>query len=287
MTVVVRTFFLYQEIWEVVEDGYQEQEQASLSGNQLKQYKEIIKKDASALCYIQQRVNKSIFPRIFGIKKAKEAWEVLRQEFQGAGKVISIKLQTLWRDFDNLMMKETEKFQEFFSRVAEIVNQIRSYGDTIEEKKIVEKILRSLPQRFEHVVTKKFHMAKCKPAPTPVVVNGKLSKNDSIKKADETLYRKLVGSLIYLTNTRPDIVYAVSIVSRFMSEPSKLHFAAAKSILKYVKGTQSYGIFYTRDEDHNLIGYTNSDWAGSSDDRKSTSGKDKQNRIQGIFSVMY
>ena len=65
---------------------------------------------------------------------------------------MSLKSQTLWRDFDNLAMKESEKFHDFFTKVAEIVNQIKSHGYTIQEKKINEKILRSLPQKFEHIV---------------------------------------------------------------------------------------------------------------------------------------
>ena len=69
----------------------------------------------------------------------------------------------------------------------------------------------------------------------------------------------MVGSLIYLTHTRPDIVNAVSIVSRFMSEPSKDHLIAAKRILKYIKGTKSYRITYETEEDFKLTGYTNSD----------------------------
>ncbi|XP_057537921.1 secreted RxLR effector protein 161-like [Amaranthus tricolor] len=86
------------------------------------------------------------------------------------------------------------------------------------------------------------------------------------------MYRSLVGSLIYLTHTRPDIVNAVSIVSRFMSEPSKDHLTAAKRILRYIKGTKSYGIMYETEKFFKLTGYTDSDWAGSVDDRKSTSG---------------
>ena len=96
-------------------------------------------------------MSKSIYPRIFGASKAKEAWDILKNEFQGNDKVISIKLQSLWRDFDNMVMKESESIQEFLSKVAEIVNQIRSYGDTLEDKKIVQKVLRSLPPKFDHV----------------------------------------------------------------------------------------------------------------------------------------
>ena len=73
-------------------------------------------------------------------------------------------------------------------------------------------------------------------------------------------------------NTRPDIVYPASLVSRFMHDPSKLHYAAAKRILRYLQGTRKLGIKYVKEQENKLVGYTDSDWAGSIDDRKSTSG---------------
>ena len=83
---------------------------------------------------------------------AKEAWEILKNAFKGSDKVISIKLQSLWKEFDNLLMKEGESVEIFFNRVSNIINQIRSYGDTIEDKRIIQKILRSLPVKYDHIV---------------------------------------------------------------------------------------------------------------------------------------
>ena len=100
----------------------------------------------------------------------------------------------------------------------------------------------------------------------------KVVKNDGKPKVDTAMYRSLIGSLIYLTHTRPHIYNVVSIVSRFMSEPGKDHLIAAKRILRYINGTKSYGIIYETEKDFKLIGYTDSDWAGSVDDRKRTSG---------------
>ena len=77
----------------------------------------------------------------FWCYKAKDVWEILQKEFQASNKAISVKLQNLWRDFDNLTRKEIESFKDFNSRVAKIVNQIKSYEETIQEKKLVEKIL--------------------------------------------------------------------------------------------------------------------------------------------------
>lgn len=115
-------------------------------------------------------------------------------------------------------------------------------------------------------------MENGKPVATPMTVNEKLQQDDGAQKFDQKIYRSLVGSLIYLTNTRPDLIHSVSMVSRYMNEPSKLHFAAAKRILRHLQGTKNYGIKYVKEDNSKLIGYTDSDWAGSLDDRKSTSG---------------
>ncbi|XP_059076553.1 secreted RxLR effector protein 161-like [Cryptomeria japonica] len=111
----------------------------------------------------------------------------------------------------------------------------------------------------------------CKSAPTPIVIGLKLSKNDKGANVNPTLYKKLAGSLMYLTATRLDIMFGVSLISRFMESPKVIHWNARKRILKYVSGTKNYGIFYSKSNDFKLIGYTDSDCAGSIDDRKSTS----------------
>ncbi|CAN0920234.1 Retrovirus-related Pol polyprotein from transposon TNT 1-94 [Linum grandiflorum] len=151
----METIFISQDLWDIVQEGIEESPQegdSKSSDKKSKEQKENVKRNASALRIIQQAVSKTIFPRIFGIKTAKEAWEVLKNEFQGSEKAISIKRQNLWRQFDNLAMKEGESIKDFHSRVAEIVNQIKVTGETIDEKKIVERILRSLTPKFEHVV---------------------------------------------------------------------------------------------------------------------------------------
>ncbi|XP_073120811.1 uncharacterized protein [Henckelia pumila] len=154
--VQMKTLFISQDLWEIVESGIPEPADAETLATwtqaKQKEYRENIRRDAKALLFIQQGVNRSIFPRIMGAKNCKKAWDILKMEFQGSEKVISIKLQSLRRDFDNLAMKDNKDIRTFISRVFEIINQIKSYGDTVEDKKIVEKFLRSLPQKFEHVV---------------------------------------------------------------------------------------------------------------------------------------
>ena len=89
---------------------------------------------------------------------------------------------------------------------------------------------------------------------------------------DPTMYRRIVGSLIYMTITKPDLSYAVGLVSQFMQAPRKPHLDAARRILRYVKSTLQYGLFYETGVQIQLHGYTDADWAGSISDRRSTSG---------------
>jgi len=114
-------------------------------------------------------------------------------------------------------------------------------------------------------------MESCKPTPTPVTMGIKLEKEDWTKSVNPTLYKSIVGSLMYLMATHLHIMYAMILISRFMENPKSMHLQAAKRILRYVQGTIRYGIMYRKIDDFILIGYTNSDWAGSSDDRKNTS----------------
>ena len=90
-------------------------------------------KDAKALFLIQQGIVESLFPRISGATTSKKAWETLKEEFEGSEKVKAVKLQTLRRQFQNLLMKESEKIKEYFSRVVEVVNQMRTYGEDISD----------------------------------------------------------------------------------------------------------------------------------------------------------
>eukprot|EP01018_Ginkgo_biloba_P029557 Gb_20738 [translate_table: standard] len=121
-------------------------------------------------------------------------------------------------------------------------------------------------------ILKKFNMSDCKPLATLVQFGLKLSKYEDSDSVDTTLYRQLIGSLIYLSSTRPDISYAVSLVSRFMADPKIEHWKITKRILRYIRGTKDYGLQYKRTKNFRLIGYTDADWAGDIDDRKSTSG---------------
>ncbi|KAK2968675.1 hypothetical protein RJ640_001578 [Escallonia rubra] len=133
-------------------------------------------------------------------------------------------------------------------------------GIFISQKKYVQEIL------------DRFQMKNCNSVSTPTEFGLKLSKDQGGKQVNSTLYKQIVGSLMYLTTTRPDIMYSVSLISRYMENPTELHLLAAKRIFRYLKGTIDFGLLYKKGEKSYLIGFTDSDYAGDIDDWKSTSG---------------
>ncbi|KAL4025831.1 hypothetical protein IC575_014237 [Cucumis melo] len=115
-------------------------------------------------------------------------------------------------------------------------------------------------------------MSGCRPADTPIEFNCKLGNSDNQVPVDKEQYQRLVGKLIYLSHTRPDISFAVSVVSQFIQAPYEKHTEAVNIILRYLKNTSGKGLMFRKTNRKTIEAYTDSDWAGSVVDRKSTSG---------------
>jgi hypothetical protein len=118
------------------------------------------------------------------------------------------------------------------------------------------------------------NMHKCKEIATPMSATEKFSKNTGVLLDDKAAfsYRSTVGALQYLCLTRPDISFAVNRVCQFLATPTDVHWAAVKRILRYVKGTINFGLHFQRSTSTELSVYTDADWAGCPDDRRSTGG---------------
>ncbi|CAH9081989.1 unnamed protein product [Cuscuta epithymum] len=112
----------------------------------------------------------------------------------------------------------------------------------------------------------------CKPYSTPMDSKIKLSKENGTALSDPKVYRTLIGKLLYLTVTRPDIAYSVQTLSQFLAKPTDIHLNAAHRILRYLKNAPGKGLFYSINSDLKLSGYSDSDWAGCVDTRRSVSG---------------
>jgi hypothetical protein len=115
-------------------------------------------------------------------------------------------------------------------------------------------------------------MEKAKHAKTPTTSSGHLDLNEEGKTIDQKLYRSMIGSLLYLYASRPDIMLSVCMCARFQANPKECHLVAVKRILRYLVHTQNLGLWYPKGSFFDLFGYSDSDYAGCKVDRKSTSG---------------
>ncbi|XP_015166481.1 uncharacterized mitochondrial protein AtMg00810-like [Solanum tuberosum] len=122
-------------------------------------------------------------------------------------------------------------------------------------------------RKYARDLLNKFGMLNCKHAATPMNISEKLQQVNEEELTDARRFR----ILIYLTHTRPDIAYHVGVISRFMQQPSKVHYGAAKRVLRYIAGTLDFDIWYSKTDNFRLCGYTDSDWASSLDDKRSVS----------------
>ncbi|XP_026428298.1 uncharacterized protein LOC113324190 [Papaver somniferum] len=127
-------------------------------------------------------------------------------------------------------------------------------------------------KKYNLELLKKTNMLDCKPCSTPVVKESRASIHDGVLLENAAEYRTIVGSLQYLTNTIPDISFGVNYVSQFMHAPTDVHYHLVKRILRYLKGTVGVGITLHKGDISTVRAYTDSDWDGCPDTRRSTSG---------------
>lgn len=134
-------------------------------------------------------------------------------------------------------------------------------------------------ENYIHHILSRFNMTNCNPISTPSDINQKLTKQMSPKadhgnsQMQSVPYQEAVGSLLYLVQgTRPDLTFAVNNVSRFNNNPGKPHWEAVKRILRYLKGTSSLKLEYSKNDKSRIVGYSDADWGGDQDDRRSCTG---------------
>ncbi|KAG7599301.1 Integrase catalytic core [Arabidopsis suecica] len=169
-------------------------------------------------------------------------------------------------------IKEIEQFKEEMKNEFEMTDLGElSYFLGMEVTQNEEGIFLS-QENYAKKLLKKFGMQDCKSLSTPLTPHGK--KKEVLKEnlEDVTKYRSMIGGLLYLCASRPDIMYASSYLSRYMAAPTMQHYQEAKRVLRYVKGTLNYGIQFKRVEEPELVGFSDSDWGGSVEEKKSTSG---------------
>ncbi|KAI9174421.1 hypothetical protein LWI28_017005 [Acer negundo] len=124
--------------------------------------------------------------------------------------------------------------------------------------------------KYARNLVKMFGLESGKEFETPMSTTVKLGKDEKGKSVDQSLYRSMIGSLLYLTASRPDICFSVDLCARFQANPNESHLKAVKRIIRYIKRTHNLNLFYSFDTNDILVGYCDDDWAGNVNDRKST-----------------
>ncbi|KAA0063842.1 uncharacterized protein E6C27_scaffold827G00690 [Cucumis melo var. makuwa] len=196
---------------------------------------------------------------LYGLKQAPRAWyDRLTVYLRGRGYSKGEIDKTLF-----IHRKSDQLLSEFeMSMVGEL-----SYFLGLQIKQKNDGIFIS-QEKYAKNMVKKFGLGQTRNKRTPAATHVKLTKDTEDAEVDHKLYRSIVGSLLYLTASRPDIAYAVGICARYQADPRITYLEAAKRILKYIHGTSDFGMMYSYDTTPILVGYCDADWAGSADDRK-------------------
>ena len=232
---------------------------------------------------------------IYGLKQAARCWNTtLTQYLASVGYVKStaddcVYVKTMKDNFvilalyvddvipisNNILMLENEK-KQLKNQFEMVDNGCIHFilGMQITRDRI-NKVLTISHPNYLNSMLKKFNMENCRPVATPLEIGRKFQKasGDDELFGDVSLYQQAIGCLTYAaTTTRPDIAVAVSILSQYMSKPTIDHWIGVKRVLRYIRGTLNYGLSFSTGDTNGLIGYSDSDWAGDPDTRRSTSG---------------
>jgi hypothetical protein len=227
---------------------------------------------------------------LYGLKQAPRAWyECLKDFFHKNDFVMGKADSTLFthkvdKDIfvcqiyvDVIIFGSTDKkFCEEFSRIMtkrfemSMMGELKFFlGFQVKQMKKGTFIYQTM---YVKGMLKKFDMADAKPIKTPMALNGHLDLNEDGKSVDQKVYRSMIGSLLYLYASRPDIMLTVCMCARFQAHPKECHLIAVKRILRYLGHTPNLRLWYPKGSTFDLLGYSDSDYAGCKVDRKSTTG---------------
>lgn len=229
---------------------------------------------------------------LYGLKQSPRCWnQTLDSELKKMGFVQSTGDPCVYTTFndgllilavyvdDIILAGESEKAIERVKALLARRFKLKDMGElsfflgvSVKQTPTNNKIWIGQPSYTQNIL-QKFEMQNAKPTKTPVDVSLKLIKaTEECDTIDSDLYQSAVGSLLYLSSwSRPDITFAVSNVARFCARPTQQHWIAVKRIMRYLQGTKAYGLLYSSDTE-SCFGYSDADWAGDVNDRKSTSG---------------
>nr|GEW79914.1 retrovirus-related Pol polyprotein from transposon TNT 1-94 [Tanacetum cinerariifolium] len=191
---------------------------------------------------------------LYGLKQAPRAWSVDDIIFSSTHpRYIQLFFDLMKSRFEMSMMREMTCF------LGLQVNQ-SPCGIFINQSNYVLEIL------------KKYGMESCDPVGNPMEIKDKLDLDQNGTPVDAIKYRSMIGALMYLTSSRPDIVHATCLCARYQAKPTEKHLKEVKRIFRYLKGTVNTGLWYTKDSGFELTGFSDADYAGCKDSFKSTFG---------------
>jgi hypothetical protein len=227
---------------------------------------------------------------LYGLKQAPRAWYDCLKDFllKNGFEIGKVDSTLFTRKVDNQLFvcqiyvddiifgSTDETFCEEFSRVMTNRFEMSMMGELkyflgFQVKQLNEGTF-LCQTKYTQDMLKKFGMEKAKHAKTPMASSGHLDLTEEGKSVDQKLYRSMIGSLLYLCASRPDIMLSVCMCARFQGNPKECHLVAVKRILRYLVHTQNLGLWYPKGSFFDLFGYSDSDYAGCKVDRKSTSG---------------
>jgi hypothetical protein len=226
---------------------------------------------------------------LYGLKQAPRAWYECLRDFLitngfKVGKVDpTLFTKTIANDLfvcqiyvDDIIFGSTNKPTcEEFSRIMIQKFEMSMIGELkyflgFQVKQLQEGTFISQTKYIQDILTK-FGMKDAKPIKTPMGTNGHLDLDTGGKFVDQKVYRSMIGFLLYLYASRPDIMLSECMCARFQADPKEVHLRAMKRILRYLVHTPKFGLWYPKGSTLDLIGYSDADWAGCKIDRKSTS----------------
>ncbi|GJU37594.1 retrovirus-related pol polyprotein from transposon TNT 1-94 [Tanacetum coccineum] len=208
-----------------------------------------------------QSLQKLLMPHRWDFIKHKSLGHILLVQIYVDDIIFGSTKKELCEEFEKLMK---DKFQ--MSSMGELTFFL---GLQVQQRK---KGIFISQDKYVHEILRKFNYTDVKSASTPTDLEKPLVKDADADDVDEHLYRSMIGSLMYLTASRPDIMFAVCACARFQVSPKTSHLLAVKRIFRYLKGKPSLGLWYSKDSPLELVAYTDSDYAGATLDRKSTTG---------------
>jgi hypothetical protein len=226
----------------------------------------------------------------YGLKQAPRAWyECLRDFLITNGFKVgkadpTLFTKTIENDLfvcqiyvDDIIFGSTNKsICEEFSRIMIQKFEMSMMGELkyflgFQVKQLQEGTFNSQTKYIQDILTK-FGMKDAKPIKTPMGTNGHLDLDTGGKSVDQKVYRSMIGSLLYLCASRPDIMLSICMCARFQADPKEVHLRAMKRILRYLVQTPKFGLWYPKGSSFDLLGYSDADWVGCKIYRKSTSG---------------